>query len=138
MSRRSFPITLGVFLLAIAVVDAFANEYSLYWTVRWFDMPMHFAGGAWVSGVTLWRKFFYHRVASDTTPSFWNLLQWALLGALVIGLGWEVYESIVSLFTVGHINDILDTVSDLAFDLLGGLVVACTALFFIKAPSRNI
>lgn len=130
MFRQSFPFVLALFLLAIAVVHAFANEYSWYWTVRWFDVPMHFAGGAWVAGVVLWRKFFFGMSANHV--SFFRLAMWGILGALVVGLGWEVYESAISFFIEGHINDIVDTVSDLFFDALGAFAVACIVHLFTK------
>lgn len=131
MVRRLFPIILTGLLLVIAVVHVFANEYSWYWTVRWFDMPMHFAGGAWVSGVVLWRKFF-SRGMVESHASFKSLLLWGILGALVVGLGWEVYESVVSFFIEGHINNIVDTASDLLFDALGALAVVCIMHLFTK------
>ncbi len=43
MPTRPFPYTLLVLILLIAVVNAFAQYHSWYWTMRWFDMPMHFA-----------------------------------------------------------------------------------------------
>jgi len=46
-----FPITLVIFLVAIALVNAFADVYHWYWTMRWFDMPMHFAGGSIIDAV---------------------------------------------------------------------------------------
>lgn len=129
--RQSFPLALAGLLLVIAVAHTFANEYSWYWTVRWFDMPMHFAGGAWVSGVVLWYRFFSQGMVAPHV-SFKSLVLWGVLGALVVGLGWEIYESTVSFFIEGRINDILDTVSDLLFDALGAFAVVCLVHFFTK------
>lgn len=125
MILRSFPPSLAVLLVVIALVNALAGEYFWYWQMRWFDMPMHFAGGAWIAGVAIWWKFFSKGVA-PVPVSFARLALWGIGGALVVGLGWEVYESTVSFFIEGHINDILDTASDLVFDVLGGLAVAGT------------
>ena len=88
-------------------------------------MPMHFAGGAWVASVTIWWKFF--SVTQEDpflAPALRRLIVWGVGGAFVIGLGWELYESVVSLITQGHINDIQDTISDLFLDMAGGVVVA--------------
>lgn len=125
MIQRRFPWFLAITLFVIAGINSVANYYSWYWIIRWFDMPMHFAGGAWVAGVVLWWKFFSGtHDAPSVAPTVTHLLVWGIGGAFVIGLGWEIYESVVSLITQGHINDIRDTVSDLLLDMAGGTLVA--------------
>lgn len=125
MTQRTFPWFLAIALFVIAGVDYVANYNSWYWVVRWFDMPMHFAGGAWVAGVTIWWKFFSGtQETSSPLPTLQRLIVWGVGGAFVVGLGWEVYESVVSLIMQGHINDIQDTISDLFLDMAGGIVVA--------------
>ena len=125
MTQRIFPWFLAAALFVIAGVNYVANYYSWYWIFRWFDMPMHFAGGAWVAGVTIWWKFFSRKQeVPPITPTINRLILWGIGGAFVVGLGWEAYESIVSLITQGHINDIQDTISDLFLDMAGGVVVA--------------
>lgn len=124
MIQRRFPWFLAVALFVIAGIDCIANYNSWYWTIRWLDMPMHFAGGVWVAGVTLWWKFFSGAQETPAVaPTITRLLIWGIGGALIIGLGWEIYESVVTLITQGHINDIQDTVSDLFFDMAGGMFV---------------
>jgi len=122
MQSRPFPSSLLVLVVAIAVVNAFAEYYHWYWLMRWFDMPMHFAGGVWVAGVVLWWRFFSGKFTS--LPSAKAIFAWAIGGAIGIGLVWEVYEATVSYFTVGHMNDILDTIGDLVLDTIGGIVAA--------------
>ena len=53
-----------------------------------------------------------------------SLVLWGVGTALLVGVGWEIYEALISFLTVGHINDIIDTGGDILFDILGGLVVA--------------
>ena len=125
MTQRRFPWFLALTLFIIAGVDCAANYYSWYWIIRWFDMPLHFAGGAWVAGVTLWWKFFSNKQGSPSVaPTLSRLILWGVGGAFVVGLGWEVYESIVSFIIQGHINNIQDTISDLFLDMAGGTLVA--------------
>lgn len=128
MHSRPFPQVLIVLIVAIAVVNAFAEHYYWFWLMRWFDMPMHFAGGVWLAGVALWWRFFSGRFTVEV--SIKAIFAWVIVGALGVGLAWEVYEAGVSYLTVGHINDMLDTMSDLIFDTLGGLTVA--SLVWIK------
>ncbi|OIP64737.1 MAG: hypothetical protein COV32_03175 [Candidatus Yonathbacteria bacterium CG10_big_fil_rev_8_21_14_0_10_43_136] len=117
-----FPITLVIFLVAIALVNAFADVYHWYWTMRWFDMPMHFAGGAWLASFGVWWQ--YYRRGLVATGGVLQILGVCLVFALSIGLLWEAYEAVVSFFTVGHMNAIKDTIGDLLFDIIGGTAVA--------------
>ena len=122
MQSRPFPRVLVVLIITIAIVNAFAEHYYWYWRMREFDMPMHFVGGVWLAGTVLWWRFFSGRFTSPQNVK--AIFAWAIVGAVGVGLVWEVYEAIVSYFTVGHMNDILDTLSDLVFDTLGGIVAA--------------
>ena len=122
MQSRPFPRVLIILIVAIAIVNAFAQQYYWFWLMRWFDMPMHFMGGIWLAGTVLWWRFFSGRFTNE--GSIKAIFVWAILGALGIGLAWEVYEAGVSYITVGHMNNMLDTISDLIFDMLGGLTVA--------------
>mgnify|MGYP001564509679 CR=1 FL=1 len=125
MTQRIFPWFLALALFIIAGIDCVANYYSWYWVIRWFDMPMHFAGGAWVAGVVIWWKFFSAKKESlFVAPTINRLIIWGVGGAFVIGLGCEVYESVISLLTQGHINNVQDTISDLFLDMAGGTLVA--------------
>lgn len=123
MSRHRFPKLLLFSLFVIFIVQVIATANYWYWTIRWFDKPMHFAGGAWLAGVTIWWRFF--RDGSVGKPrGFRHLVLWGVGTAFIVGAGWEIYESSISLLTVGHINGIIDTTGDLVFDLLGGLAYA--------------
>ena len=124
MQTRTFPRILAVLILAIAVVNCFANAYYWYWQIRWFDMPMHFLGGVWLAGVAIWWRFTSGRCTNEV-KSFWRVILWGVGAAFLVGFAWEVYESTISVLTIGHINAIPDTFSDLFFDTLGGFVTAC-------------
>lgn len=119
--RKPLPVALVLSLFAIAIVNASASAYYLYWTLRWLDMPMHFAGGAWLAGFGVWWQFFRREAHGK---SFFAVLRVCLIYAISIGLVWEAYEATISFFTVGHMNAMLDTLSDLLFDILGGTTVA--------------
>lgn len=116
-----FPIILVLFLIAIAVVNALADINHWYWTMKWFDTPMHLAGGAWLAGFGVWWQYYRRGVV---LPGFSQILGVCLVFALSIGLLWEAYEAVVSFITVGHMNAIPDTLADLLFDIIGGTTVA--------------
>lgn len=115
------PTSLVFFLIIIAMTNGLADTYSWYWTLRWLDMPMHFAGGAWLAGFGVWWQFFRKEASAK---SFFAVLWVCLIYAISIGLVWEVYEAAISFFTVGHMNAMPDTLSDLLFDILGGTTVS--------------
>jgi uncharacterized membrane-anchored protein len=123
MQSRPFPRSLLALLLAIAIVNAFANHYFLYWTMRWFDAPMHFSAGVWLAGTAIWFRFFSGRF-EETSKSLGLFMKWGIALAFSVGFLWEVYEAIVGLIIKGHINAMSDTFSDLTFDILGAVFLA--------------
>lgn len=121
MQTRPFPLILVALILAIALVNGLASAYYWYWKMRWFDMPMHFTGGVWIAGVAVW--WMYYRLG-ERVNKLLPTIAVCIVSAFGVGLVWEVFEAIVSLMTVGDINAIPDTLSDLLFDVLGGVTVA--------------
>ena len=96
---------------------------KLYWyfSIWYFDMPMHFLGGFWVGLALIWLfplekidfKFFIK----------------IILGVLWISILWEVFEVILNNNTTLFPFNTLDTFSDICFDLSGG---ATALLYFSK------
>ena len=124
MKSRTFPALLGLLIAGIAVVNTLAIHYSWYWSIRSLDMPMHFLGGVWLAGSALWLRF---RVYQSQSLS--QILAWGLGTAVVVGVAWEVYESTVSLIATGQIHDIYDTMSDIFFDIIGGIAASLVVVF---------
>lgn len=120
-SQLRIPPFLVLLIVIIAVANGLADKYFWYWQIRWFDIPMHFLGGVWLAGMAFWWYYFNKKT---TNISFSSILATCLVAALGVGLVWEIYEAIVGLLTVGHINAMFDTTKDLFFDTLGGIVVA--------------
>ncbi len=133
MATRPFPYTLLALILAIAIVNALAQYYYWFWTMRWFDMPMHFVGGMWLAGVAIWWRFFSGKFP-DARIELPNFLAWGVGAAFLVGLAWEAYESVVAILTKGYINAMPDTLSDLVLDILGGLVVV--AVVWMQASKK--
>ncbi|MCK9344754.1 MAG: hypothetical protein M0P64_01355 [Candidatus Pacebacteria bacterium] len=128
-SYPQIPTSLLFLLIVIAVVNGIAETYHWYWVYRWFDIPMHFSGGMWLAGMGLWWAYFRKGTAPQSFLATWAT---AILFAFSIGFLWEVYEAVISFATVGHMNDILDTLGDLLFDILGGTAVAVLVQFRAK------
>ena len=121
------PSSLLLFLLAIAAAHFGGVIYGWYFTVWWFDIPMHLAGGAWVGVLFLY-------LFGERFPAAFDIKKNAVATALfllgftaLVGIGWEVYEYIFDAFVLraypllGRAQaSVADTVADLVNDLIGG------------------
>jgi len=87
---------------------------------------MHFLGGLWIGLAIIW----FFRV-NDISPKF--ILK-IILGVLLIGFLWEVFEVIIDeIFSKNSFN-VLDTISDIFLDLSGGCLAV---LYFTKKIMPN-
>lgn len=112
MARKKFLIFIAVLVLTILFVNSVAIKLHWYYSIWWFDMLMHFLGGFWL-GLLLLYGFFPNAIS-------FKLLLKLFLGVLIVGLGWEVFEIIVKNILFKEMFYLLDTLSDLFFDLAGG------------------
>lgn len=129
MRSKSYPIALLALIVFIGAVNLFAEIYYWYWRMRWFDMPMHFLGGVWLAATALW---WYYGWLEAKNQHFYRVLAICIIASLGIGFLWEVFEAGLALQTVGHINAMPDTLSDLMFDTLGGVTTAFGAWIHLK------
>ena len=106
--------------ISVAVLHKIALSLSLYWNVWWFDIPMHFMGGALIALITLFfiydSKFFNFSIKKPIV-----VFSAALGVTLIIGLGWELWELYMG-FTNIYEHQI-DTGADLINDTLGAIAV---------------
>ncbi len=113
--------TILISLFLILFLHLLATIGHWYWTVSWFDMPMHFLGGFWVVMV-----FDYLNQRFFKLSNFWMRAVLALSFIALIGVLWEFFEfSLDNLFFLKKWGPfqggLSDTMGDLLFDLLGGL-----------------
>ena len=104
----------------LALIHMTAEYYYLYWTIRWFDIVTHFLGGLWVGIAVVWVWHFSGYVRKMYMPDRSTVFV-ALLGGLLVGLTWELYEYIVWMMTdaglpPGYVGD---TLLDLIMDITG-------------------
>ncbi len=123
MLRKKFVARLGLYMLVVFTLHetaTFLHWYSLVW---WFDMPMHFLGGATV--------FYLSAVlilpALNYVPSWRFVMECILLG-LLIGVSWEAFELYMYLHFGSPDFILLDSLSDVCFDIAGLCFAALTAL----------
>lgn len=121
-------IILGLFL-AIGVVHALALWGKWYFFYPWIDIPMHIAGGVLTVVFLFWifeKRQDEYLFVSPRWLSFLLTLSFVAF----VGVLWEFFEFFYDVFispTRGFFYvaqmGVADTIKDLFFDLLGGLIV---------------
>jgi hypothetical protein len=104
--------------ISVAVLHKIALSLFLYWNVWWFDVMMHFLGGALISLITLFfiydLKFLNFKIKNKA------VIFGAAIGmTLIIGLSWELWEIYVGLINI--YVDGPDSFLDLIMDFFGAI-----------------
>ena len=79
-------------------------------------MPMHFLGGVFLSFLSLWFYHKWHILENSFSPFLFTLLF-----VVIIGSFWEFFEFGMSDLFQLKIQAFSDTMSDLSFDVVGGI-----------------
>ena len=130
-------LLLSIIILALHALALY--QFYWYWTIPWFDMAMHAAGG-FTAGILFFVLARNHVPIIFQAPPYAIIIAGVSVTAL-IGVGWELYEFLYDTFIIErNVNlllqaNVTDTLSDLFFDLLGGLIAA---LLFITSKKINI
>lgn len=113
MDRIKLAKFLLFLMFFIFISDYVAKELYWYSSILWFDMVMHFLGGFWVGLFFIW--FLAPKNSS------WRELIKVFIGVLIIGVLWEFFEVYIHNYISKYPFDIVDTLSDVSFDLAGGI-----------------
>ncbi len=124
MKRKKFPVSLAILIFFISIVNALATIFSLYWRIRWLDMPMHFLSGFWIGSVALWF------LLQNTRNRYLSVFLISVGAVFIIGSLWELFEFNVNPIVYMAVqNGVTDTVSDMTFDIIGGVVASVYFMF---------
>lgn len=119
MPRERLLRFLGGLIAVIVLFHLTAIRLDLYWNLWWFDIFLHLMGGAWLSLALLWLIYYSGYIPAPHRPLFREFLLVMFL-VLAIGILWEVFEwSVGATFAIEGYW--LDTMSDIACDVAGGL-----------------
>jgi len=121
MTRKKITIYTAVLGIVLLLVNFLAMKGSLYYIFWWFDMPMHIIGGFW-SGLIIVLIFFKRFKNKGLTNNKRSII-FFLAGIFFIGILWELYEYFIELFIRFDIANLVDSISDLFFDLAGGVIL---------------
>ena len=117
--RRAVFLALASLGFLLAALHGAAEYFSLYWYLWWFDIVVHFVGGATLGLALLWFVTF-------ELPSRIHVprVATAIMVTLTFGVVWEVFEYATG--TSGAVHYWSDTLLDLLMDLIGS-AAACFA-----------
>jgi hypothetical protein len=112
MDKKKLLKTLIFLMLFIFGLDFLGRTFYWYYTVWYFDIITHFLGGFWVA-----LFFLYTFLLFDKKAGIFRIL----LGVLLIGILWEIFEYIVFNRIGGTPFDSFDTSLDIVMDMVGGV-----------------
>ncbi len=123
MRSHHFPPAALILLIAfIALVNAVALYWHLFFYIWWLDIPMHFLGGLWL-GLTVLSWYYCAPLPKKKDTSVLFVMTLAVSVSLTIGLGWELFELSAQTFIErATVHNLADTLGDLTNDLLGAVV----------------
>jgi len=109
-------------IVGIFFVNVVASLFYWYYTIWWFDMPMHFWGGTFILFGTVYLFYIFYRGTQNSILVISiNKIVSILFISFLVYLLWEVFEYMVNEYTQSLIISPLDSVSDIFFDLSGGI-----------------
>jgi hypothetical protein len=123
MTKNKHILSLTILIALIAFLHIFAMKFNLYFAIWWFDLAMHFLGGLWC-GLFVVYCFAEHQKRLGKSLKVSDVFLAGIVGAIVIGSAWEVYEYVFGLTYTSKSSYRLDTILDMCMDVLGGLVAA--------------
>jgi hypothetical protein len=105
-------------------------------------MPMHFLGGLWIGLMGTWMYFLGPFAKKDKLITISCVACVTLLSVFIIGVLWEGYEYFVQVSIPGAtIGNPLDSLSDLFFDMAGGVAATMyliSHISFVKEGESTI
>ena len=123
LSRERLLKMLAAVVVVVATIHISASIFDLYWRLWWLDIPAHLLGGVFVGLLAVWLLFFSGYLPFRA-PSRRALFSSAILGAVAIGAGWEVFERMLGLVANPFFEYAFDTAKDILMDTLGGFIAA--------------
>ncbi len=125
---------LGLFIFT---VNLLAMKFFWYYSIWWFDMPMHFLGGIFIGLLSL-SVYMSYFIKEETVLTLGKIFWIAFISALIVGVAWELFEFSLDTFITFKVHYLPDTLSDLCFDMTGAMTAALYYLYFGRKFNLNI
>ncbi len=88
----------------------------------WYDIMMHFLGGAWIA-MALHEIFFGSYRIGNIQNTFSSYIGVIIGGTIIVGVGWEFFEYFFDIATLVPSLYWQDTIKDMAMDTLGAIAI---------------
>lgn len=131
--KKALFIEIFLLSITVAVLHYFATIFSLYWSVDWFDIMMHFLGGLLIGLISLWVFFTSEKIKYPRTK--FAIFSVTIGLVLIVGLGWELWEIFVGFTDV--FSDKSDTMMDLVMDTIGAVAAYIYGIKHINIESHS-
>jgi len=124
MVKTVKPIYICFLFISFVVLDVLANIYDWFWIFGWFDVLMHFLGGALAGATFFW--IFPRFLVTFNRPltQFFIIFTLAMGFVALVGVVWEFHELVFDIQ-----GSVADTMEDLFNDFAGGAVAALIIFF---------
>lgn len=121
INRKKLAIRIVSLILFIFILMLLTLKFHWFYSIWWFDMPMHILGGFWLGLIFIW-------LLKPKEFSFSFILK-ITLGFLFVAFLWEMFELSVDKIITQKPFNMQDTLSDTFFGLAG---VFCSMFYFLK------
>ena len=121
-------------ILVVAILNKIGGIFYLYWLTWWFDVVMHFLGGAWLASVTFWLLPLIPAY-QDSQIGKREVGVAVIFVTLIVGLLWEAFELWFGISLLSAPDFWLDSVTDLILDLIGAMMVFWYV--YLKSKTQN-
>lgn len=120
-SRATLIILLAVILVALHIAGL---SFEFYWRLSWYDRVVHILGGA-TAALLILSLGSFRSLSRRPTAAFFT----AVLISLVVGIVWELFELKSGITGFADRGYALDTILDIASDVVGGILVGAYLIF---------
>jgi hypothetical protein len=120
MKNKLLRISFGLVVLT-GFLHLLGTFYDFYWDSFWFDALMHFLGGLAMGMIFLW-LWYSSGLFEKSLPTKREAMIATVAFAMLVGIGWEVFEYVYGIANPVGGNYPVDTFHDLLFDFVGGTV----------------
>lgn len=132
--KYHFPIELDAVVTFAILLDSMGRVFNFYGQFDWFDQITHFMGTATISLTAFYIMFSFLYLKKIKLPP-WAIALFTFCIAMTIGALWEIGEWQFDRLTGGTYNTYRDepnSIRDMKWDVIGGIVVAILGNFYIK------
>lgn len=116
-----------IVIYLIVILHAAGVIGRLYWTIPYYDKPVHFLGGIWVAMMAAYLLDTY--VSKDIFKHHRYTGMVFVVGVtMIVGFGWEFYELLMDLYffhrPIIFQAGVIDSLTDMLADFFGAVAYA--------------